>query len=74
MEMRERVPRKRASKSQTKRDKMLTAIATKHITTMEGREDLERHYSDELDFFDVAVWELKAALVAAYELGKAERS
>ena len=59
---------------QTELDKKLTAIATKHIYTMKGREDLEQHFSDELDFFDVAAWEIKAALHAAYELGKAERS
>lgn len=45
-------------------------IAQKSIVNMENRTDLERHYSDDEDFIDVAVWELKEALIAAYELGK----
>ena len=48
----------------------LTRIANENFETLEKRKDLERHYSDALDFHDVAVWELKAALLAAYELGK----
>ena len=48
----------------------LVKIAQKSIYPMENRTDLERHYSDEEDFLDIAVWELKTALIAAYELGK----
>ncbi len=40
---------------------------------MENRSDLERHFSDEEDFFEISVWGLKDALVAAYELGKKNR-
>lgn len=50
--------------------KKLLKIAQKEITTMENRKDLKQHYSDEEDFLDIAVWELEAALKAAYELGK----
>ena len=31
---------------------------------------MERHYNDEEDFLDIAVWELKTVLEAAYELGR----
>lgn len=51
----------------------LLKIAQNSIVNMENRTDLERHYSDDEDFIDVAVWELKAALTAAYELGKASK-
>ena len=54
-------------------DKELTRIANENFVTLEKREDLERQYGDEFDFFDVAVWELKAALLAAYELGRNSR-
>lgn len=48
----------------------LVKIAQVEITTMENRKDLEQHFADEEDFLDISVWELKAALIAAYELGK----
>jgi len=34
-------------------------------------ETLETRYSDRLDFHDLAVWNVKRALEAAYELGRA---
>ena len=49
----------------------LVKIAQKKIPSLNGREDLEAQDMDELDFFDVSVWCLKDALIAAYELGKA---
>ena len=51
----------------------LVKIAHENLTAMENRADLERHCSDEEDFMDISVWELKAALKAAYELGKASK-
>lgn len=51
----------------------LVKIATKNLVYMENRADLESHWSDDEDFLDVAVWELKAALIEAYELGKASK-
>ncbi len=51
----------------------LIKLAQRTIYSMEHREDLERHFSDEEDFLDISVWELKAALEAAYELGKASK-
>ena len=51
----------------------LLRVARETILALEGRTDLERHFSDEEDFLDVAVWELKAALTAAFELGIASR-
>jgi len=35
-----------------------------------GLETLETRNSDELDFSDVAVWSIEAALAAAYEAGR----
>ena len=45
-------------------------IARENIVTMENRNDLERHFNNEEDFLDIAVWELKTVLLAAYELGR----
>ena len=59
--------RKRASKKEPTVDALLAAIAkpTLHIDTLETRK------SDSLDFHDVAVWSVKAALEAAYRAGLA---
>lgn len=48
-------------------DELLAAIAKEslHIDTLETRK------SDSLDFHDVAVWSVKAALEAAYRAGLA---
>ena len=53
--------------------KALVKIAQKHIPELENRADLEAHNSDREDFFETSVWSLKAALTAAYELGKNQR-
>ena len=46
--------------------------AIKHIArTMLGLETLETRRSDSLDFHDLAVWQIKQALQAAYEAGRA---
>jgi hypothetical protein len=46
----------------------LLDIARRHINRIET---LETRRSDSLDFHDVAVWELKSALEAAYRAGQA---
>ena len=51
-------------------EKKLTEIANREFVALEDRADLETHRNGEEDFFEVAVWELKAALLAAYELGR----
>ncbi len=51
----------------------IVKIAQENIISMENRLDLEQHFSDEEDFFEISVWGLKDALVAAYELGKKNR-
>lgn len=53
--------------------KKLIEIAQESILGMEGRHDLDAKNSDGLDFLNVSVWELKDALIAAYELGKASK-
>lgn len=53
--------------------KAIAELAIKHILALENRGDLETKKSDEHDFFEVSVWELREALEAAYELGKASR-
>jgi len=47
-------------------DSLLLSIAKKHL----GIETLETRNSDSLDFHDMAVWNIKAALKAAYEDGE----
>ena len=55
------------SKKEPTLDELIAAIAkeTLHIDTLETRK------SDSLDFHDVAVWSVKAALEAAYRAGLA---
>lgn len=48
-------------------DALLLDIATKHFHSIET---LETQNSDRLDFHDVAVWAIRAALEAAYEAGR----
>lgn len=45
---------------------ILAQIAQKHL----GLETLEPRQSDALDFHDLAVWSIEAALQAAFEAGK----
>lgn len=35
-----------------------------------GIQTLDTRYSDRLDFYDIAVWQIKEALEKAYEAGK----
>jgi hypothetical protein len=51
------------------RDTTLAEIASRHLHL----ETLETRNSDSLDFHDVAVWSIKAALEAAYEAGRQSR-
>lgn len=50
--------------------KSLVRIARNTMVAMEDRTDLEKHWNNEEDFLDIAVWELEKALIEAYELGK----
>lgn len=52
-------------------DELLTKIARTHCVP--ELETLETRRAGHLDFHEVAVWGLKAALIAAYEAGKASR-
>ena len=56
-------------KSQRQRpiDKVLEDIAKEHLRVP----TLETRKSDSLDFHDLAVWQLRAALEAAYQVGLA---
>lgn len=49
------------------KDGLFTQIAQRHL----GIETLVTRNSDSLDFHDVAVWSIQAALEAAYEAGRA---
>ena len=52
-------------------DRKLTEIANRDIFYCDRqRENLNRKYSDEWDFFEVAIWDLKKALSDAYNLGQ----
>jgi len=48
-------------------DDLLAEIAAKHL----GVETLAEQHLDSLDFHEVPVWDLRAALAAAYEAGHA---
>lgn len=50
--------------------KKLVAIAKKNYLIPDDRQDLKAENSDSLDFMDCAVWNIEAALIEAYELGK----
>ena len=50
--------------------KHLIEIAKKNRLIPENREDLKAKNVDSLDFTDCAVWNIEAALIEAYELGK----
>ncbi|MBR8426401.1 MULTISPECIES: DUF6900 domain-containing protein [Burkholderia cepacia complex] len=50
------------------RDVMLAGIARRYLFV----ETLERRYRDRLDFYDVAVWSLKDALIAAFDAGRTQ--
>mgnify|MGYP000936433385 CR=1 FL=1 len=50
-------------------ERALTEIAQRHLQI----ETLEPRHADDLDFHDVAVWNFRAALVAAYEAGRRTR-
>jgi hypothetical protein len=52
----------------TNLDQVLTQIANEHLDIP----TLETRRSDSLDFHDVAVWQVKEALQAAYLAGVAE--
>ena len=51
----------------TPSEALLLEIATKHFHSIET---LETRSSDRLDFHDVAVWTIRAALEDAYEAGR----
>ena len=51
--------------------KKLIEIAKKNHLIAEERDDLKAKNSDALDFTDCAVWNIEAALIEAYEMGKA---
>ena len=53
-------------------DKLMYQIAKRNVTGISenaDRKDLKQMWSDDEDFFDIAVWELETALKEAYELG-----
>jgi hypothetical protein len=52
-------------KSNTKLNQLLEQLAQQHLFI----DTLETQSSDRLDFHDVSVWAVKAALQAAYEAG-----
>ncbi len=49
------------------KDEVLLGIAQKHLRL----ETLTTRKSDHLDFHDISVWDIKAALEAAYAAGRA---
>ena len=51
-------------------DETLERIAREHLALR----TLQRRGADHLDFHDLSVWEIRAALRAAYEAGTKERT
>ena len=58
---------KTAAPAKTPSEALLLEIATKHFRL----ETLETRKGDGLDFHDVAVWSIRAALEAAFAAGQA---
>lgn len=56
-----------------KENEQLLEIAKNYIYAVEARGDLETRDCDDEDFFETSAWSIKAALTAAYELGKASK-
>lgn len=50
--------------------KKLVKIARESCPALKEREDLEERKCDSEDFYEIAVWCLKDALIKAYNLGK----
>ena len=59
---------KTAATARAPSEALLLQIATKHFSSVET---LDTRNSDGLDFHDVAVWSIRAALEAAYAAGQA---
>ena len=55
----------------TERQAAIDARLAEIARTILGLETLETRRSDSLDFHDLAVWQIKQALQAAYEAGRA---
>jgi hypothetical protein len=53
----------------TKAEAQVEAIAKKHL----GLETLEARNMDSLDFHELSVWQVRDALLAAYEAGRKSR-
>lgn len=52
----------------------LFAAASKKIVGLKERGNLDTRHNDDEDFMVVSVWELEAALEAAYLLGRSDRT
>ena len=55
--------------SKKEQDAILT-LAQNYLTAVQFRGHLDEQHNDSNAFPDIPVWELKAALLAAYEMGK----
>lgn len=55
-------------------EQIISEIARRNFVAIENRGDLETRRNDEEDFVDVAVWELRKALMEAYKAGKGEKN
>lgn len=63
----------RAKRTQADDDRALRAALTEIAKEHLNLKTLERRGSDGLDFSDQAVWSIRAALEAAYKLGRESR-
>jgi hypothetical protein len=60
------MPRRKPTDANAARDALLMDIAERHLFL----ETLETRNSDSLDFHDTAVWAIRSALEAAFEVGR----
>lgn len=54
-----------------KEKQQLIEVAKKHMYEVQRRGNLESRGADSEDFIEVSVWSLEAALLEAYQLGRA---
>ncbi len=58
------------SRFSKKEQEAILTLAKNYLTAVEFRGHLDELHNDSDDYLEIPVWELEAALLAAYEMGK----
>lgn len=69
-EMKEKTFKQTAANRKARTDAQLLEIAKKRSAAIAERGDLQERGSDSEDFIELSVWNLKAMLEEAYQLGR----